>query len=134
MCSAESTCPSISVNKRSLNEQLRLAQRLCPIGKEACGGYKGPRSYECIDTSTTLDSCRILACSAHMKALLTQLTGGGCVFPLFGGNSTGRDCSVIPEAEITRCQESKCSVTACATGWNVSDDGESCIPHLESLD
>jgi len=107
-CFSGSICPSSSASRRSLEEQHRLGRRLCPVGKEPCGGYKGPKSYECIDITSTLDSC------------------GGCVFPLFGGNSTGRDCSIIPGAGSVRCHESKCAVMTCTSGWRVSEDGESC--------
>jgi hypothetical protein len=43
-------------SKRNVEEQFRF-RSLCPAGKEPCGGFMGPDSYECIDITTTLDSC-----------------------------------------------------------------------------
>jgi len=106
-------CPSgiTSSKRRSHLEQYSIVgqQSLCPNGMEPCGGYKGPTSFECVNTSIALDSC------------------GGCLFPLFGGESTGRDCSIIDGVEKVRCLDYKCSVTTCIADWNVSDDRESCV-------
>ncbi|KIM88148.1 hypothetical protein PILCRDRAFT_249027 [Piloderma croceum F 1598] len=96
-------------SKRNVEEQFRF-RSLCPAGKEPCGGFMGPDSYECIDITTTLDSC------------------GGCVFPPFSQSSSGKDCSTIPGVASVRCHQSMCMVKTCMTGWNVSEDGHSCIP------
>jgi len=111
-CVCSSACPSAVMRKRSHGEDLQMVigTRLCPSGQEVCGGFSGPKSYECIDTKTTLDSC------------------GGCVFPLSGRNATGTDCSAILGAANVRCIDSKCAVMSCMAGWNLPEDGQACIP------
>jgi len=104
---SHSACPSDVARKRNVNSQTTLG-RFCPLGQEACGGYSGPNSYECIDTRTTLDSC------------------GGCVFPIQGHEEGGTDCSVIPGVENVRCTNGQCSVMSCKLGWHVAADGQSC--------
>lgn len=51
-------CPSDTPSKRSIAEQYRMGQVFCPHGQVPCGGATGPKSYECIDTRRTLDSCK----------------------------------------------------------------------------
>jgi len=115
-CSTSSSCPSQAPSKRDLLGQVRMGTRLCPLGTEACNGFSGPRSYECIDVRTSLDSC------------------GGCVFPLPGKQFTGRsgtDCTTIPGVGSVQCRDSKCVVHTCLSGWDVSKDGDSCIIALD---
>lgn len=59
--------------------------------------------FECIDTTSTLDSC------------------GGC-----SSEGTGVDCSQIEGAEDVSCEVGRCVVRQCAKGWAVSGDEGSC--------
>jgi len=111
------SCPSNKPHsrKRSMEEQYALGHISCPDGKIPCGGLAGPTSYECLDTRTALDSC------------------GGCVFPLEGGNPTGRDCSAITGVRVVQCVDSRCAVGSCMPGWNVTTDASACAPSLNRL-
>jgi len=110
VCS-RSACPSgVVARRRSVDLQMTMGIRMCPFGQEACGGYSGPDSYECIDTKMTLDSC------------------GGCLFPVPGRKAAGTDCSAIFGAENVRCINGKCVVMSCMAGWSVEADRQSCTP------
>jgi len=102
---------------------IKRGAQVCRNGLMACG-VPGYNQWECLDTTTDLDSC------------------GGCVFPppsfIFSSLTTsqqsqissGVDCSLIPHVADVKCLESKCVVTKCNRGFTVSqDNGDSdCIP------
>ncbi|OCF78833.1 hypothetical protein I204_00777 [Kwoniella mangroviensis CBS 8886] len=75
-------------------------EKFCPKGLIACA-VEGWDSYECIDTSSELESC------------------GGCIYGEYGSffntTSTGTDCSALPGVSLGAgtCQVSKCQAHAC---------------------
>ncbi|RXK35720.1 hypothetical protein M231_07009 [Tremella mesenterica] len=78
----------------------------CPSPLTACSLDATPSahsSYECIDTTSTLDSC------------------GGCVF-----QGQGQDCTSIEGADEVSCIKGSCQVSSCLRGWEVNGNGTSC--------
>ncbi|GAA5952295.1 hypothetical protein JCM3765_001931 [Sporobolomyces pararoseus] len=65
----------------------------CPDGERACpiGGSTG---YECLDVTSTLDSC------------------GGCP-----GEASHVNCLALPGAAGVTCRESQCVIASCFPGW-----------------
>ena len=87
---------------RSLSQQKR---GVCPLELSACAvdpSAKRPL-FECIDTTSTLDSC------------------GGC-----SSEGTGVDCSQIEGADDVLCEGGRCVVRQCEKGWDVNGDGSAC--------
>lgn len=78
VCNGQCTrfpCPSaIPRSKRSQDLPWKMG-RLCPLGEDPCGGYSGPRSYECINTRTTLDSCKWIG---FLRVINPELTLINC--------------------------------------------------------
>jgi hypothetical protein len=60
--------------------------------------------YECLDTSTELESC------------------GGCA-----SLGEGTDCTAIPHAWNVACNRGKCEVSSCAPGYKLSNVGAICV-------
>ncbi|WOO85997.1 uncharacterized protein LOC62_07G009485 [Vanrija pseudolonga] len=92
-------------DKRRLGGSSRNA--LCPGTKEACLVYEGSGGFECLDTTSELESC------------------GGCRYGALGGNATavGEDCTVTPGAVegATSCISGECVAFACLPGWTLID-------------
>ncbi|WVF65355.1 hypothetical protein IAT40_000082 [Kwoniella sp. CBS 6097] len=95
-------------NMRARLEQLRWeSQRLCPGQMKACKLENMSDTYECVDTSSELESC------------------GGCIFGEFGKEASsaivGTDCSslrgVSPGAAT--CRDSVCEAYACKKGFEL---------------
>ncbi|GAA6021826.1 hypothetical protein JCM11491_001534 [Sporobolomyces phaffii] len=65
----------------------------CPDGERACplGDSNG---YECLDVTSTLDSC------------------GGCP-----GEAAAQNCLVLPGAAGVTCRNSECIIASCFPGW-----------------
>ncbi|KAF8872139.1 hypothetical protein CPB84DRAFT_1818103 [Gymnopilus junonius] len=78
---------------------------LCPAGLDACpvSGLTG--DYECLDTSSELESC------------------GGCTTL-----GQGQDCTAIKDAWNVGCDRGSCVVYTCAGGFKLSPDAKSCVP------
>ncbi|EJU00473.1 hypothetical protein DACRYDRAFT_23351 [Dacryopinax primogenitus] len=90
--------------------------RMCPKGLSLCGIQSSwsNTNWECIDTRSDLESC------------------GGCLVGVMGTSGTGVDCTAIEGVEDVACNEAKCQVFSCASGYRVSDCGTSCVrtaPH-----
>jgi hypothetical protein len=123
--------------KRSAQKTLRPSY-FCPKGFRSCPvygqGYKRSfvKSYECVDTSNSLESCG--GC-VHSDSLHGEVNMDG-----------GRDCSTIPNVDSVRCKEGRCLigqpsfwspwplslansflVELCVSGYTVSLDGTRCI-------
>ncbi|KAL1413824.1 hypothetical protein Q8F55_001608 [Vanrija albida] len=98
--------------RRRRAEQMRLAAQaktLCPGGRSACR-VPGSNDYECIDTTSELESC------------------GGCAYGDFVGNgtlATGTDCTAIPGVVRggVSCFRGDCVVTRCEKGLTLVDGG-----------
>ncbi|WVW79566.1 hypothetical protein I302_101535 [Kwoniella bestiolae CBS 10118] len=90
----------------------RESQTFCPKGAKACS-IPGRGSYECIDTSSELESC------------------GGCMSGEYHSSSNvtiGTDCSSLPgvaRGAIT-CYNSQCEAFACKKGYQLASG--LCVP------
>ncbi|EED80966.1 predicted protein [Postia placenta Mad-698-R] len=86
---------------------------LCKGGHKACGIPKESkgRSWECTDTMSKPDSC------------------GGCMVPspfTPYEPAAGIDCTVIENAINPTCEQGRCVITACASGYIPSPKGDAC--------
>ncbi|WVW79565.1 hypothetical protein I302_101534 [Kwoniella bestiolae CBS 10118] len=95
--------------RRNLKERLialrRQSQTLCPKAAKACS-VPGSETYECIDTSSELESC------------------GGCMFGEFQSSNNvtlGTDCSSLPGVArgAVTCYNSQCEAFACKKGYEL---------------
>jgi hypothetical protein len=64
-------------------------------------------NYECIRTSSDLESC------------------GGCAYPL-PGRKLGVDCSAIPNVGAASCSAGQCQIETCLRGF--VSNGSECVP------
>ncbi|GFZ45770.1 hypothetical protein JCM24511_03500 [Saitozyma sp. JCM 24511] len=78
----------------------------CNPGLTAClvPGGRANR-YECLDTTSTLDSC------------------GGCT-----SQGQGADCTALEGASDVQCLQGKCLISSCDKGWLLAFNGTMCIP------
>ncbi|KAK0437810.1 hypothetical protein EV421DRAFT_1907013 [Armillaria borealis] len=93
---------------------LTEAQATCKTGQSVCGvpSSKGKYDYECMDTSSALDSC------------------GGCTVPHPFGSaqpSHGANCNTIPYLVTGSCRAGRCVVDKCHMGYQPSKDQASCV-------
>ncbi|OCF40599.1 hypothetical protein I317_05609 [Kwoniella heveanensis CBS 569] len=95
-------------NLRARLDQLRLdSQKLCPGQMKACKLEDTSDTYECVDTSSELESC------------------GGCLFGEYGkdaSNSTiGTDCSTLHGVSLgaATCRDTVCEAYACKKGYEL---------------
>ncbi|KAI5885652.1 uncharacterized protein SCHCODRAFT_02681702 [Schizophyllum commune H4-8] len=121
ICCPPSGCPSAALtrpNKRRLSSRVTTyeeAQKTCRPRESVCGiaGHEGTLDFECVDTTSTLDSC------------------GGCVtphgFPAAAIQSSGVDCAALPNVVEVGCKASKCVVNRCKESFVPSSDGSRCI-------
>ncbi|KAL1738740.1 hypothetical protein HDZ31DRAFT_50520, partial [Schizophyllum fasciatum] len=119
-CRASQGCPSAGLSrpsKRRISSRITTyeeAKSTCGPRESVCGipGREGTFDFECIDTSSTLDSC------------------GGCVtphsFPVSGSQSLGVDCAALPNVIEVGCKASKCVVNRCKGAFAPSEDGSRC--------
>ncbi|KAJ7488305.1 hypothetical protein FB451DRAFT_1391250 [Mycena latifolia] len=88
-------------------------QRSCLPGWTACGVPGGSsRDWECLDTQHDLESC------------------GGCPFGTVSsltGESTGADCTVIPNVADVACVSGGCAIRKCLPGYKLSSSGDACV-------
>ncbi|KAG5645688.1 hypothetical protein DXG03_005526 [Asterophora parasitica] len=96
---------------------LAQAKVNCKIYESVCGiiGRENTQDYECVDTSSALDSC------------------GGCITPHpfyepYRVSSKGVDCGLLPGVIGARCQNSQCVISRCKKGLEPSADGTECVP------
>ncbi|WVQ93030.1 hypothetical protein IAU59_000094 [Kwoniella sp. CBS 9459] len=89
-------------------EQLRLeSQKLCPGQMKACKLEEMSDTYECVDTTSELESC------------------GGCLFGEFGKDDAispiGTDCSTLAGVSLgaATCRDSVCEAYACNRGYEL---------------
>ncbi|KAK6908396.1 hypothetical protein I203_102397 [Kwoniella mangroviensis CBS 8507] len=94
------------LEKMKRDEQLRL-NRFCPGGLQACVIPGSDDSFECIDTSSELESF------------------GGCLYGSYTNStaSAGVDCSIIPGAAFggATCSNGRCEISACREGFQLVD-------------
>ncbi|KZT02867.1 uncharacterized protein LAESUDRAFT_393558 [Laetiporus sulphureus 93-53] len=104
-------CGSFPNGCGSQSASRRKRAPTCASGLTACGVPGGSRGkgYECLDTTSELESC------------------GGCVvsspFSTPANAPLGRDCSAIPHVSSVLCAQSKCVVSACDTGYTADAIG-----------
>ncbi|OWZ61609.1 hypothetical protein AYX15_06199 [Cryptococcus neoformans] len=98
----------IQAQKRS--EMIRERQWDCPTGMNACNVNGVANSWECVDSTTDIESC------------------GGCTYGDYSpsGNaseSTGVDCTALPgvlRGSVT-CSGGRCNAFACKRGWTLQN-------------
>ncbi|WVR09768.1 hypothetical protein IAU60_006844 [Kwoniella sp. DSM 27419] len=80
---------------------------ICPDGKTACSVFAAAESFECIDTTTELESC------------------GGCMWGTYHNATAtpGTDCSALRGAALgaTTCNQGRCETYACRRGYILVD-------------
>ncbi|WWC62452.1 uncharacterized protein I303_105048 [Kwoniella dejecticola CBS 10117] len=96
--------------RRSLDDTEEIISRThkqhCPLGLTACLVQSQDESYECLDTSTELESC------------------GGCMYGQYGNTTAiaGQDCTNIGAAlGASTCVQGQCIASSCRTGWKLVD-------------
>ncbi|WVW84444.1 hypothetical protein I302_106478 [Kwoniella bestiolae CBS 10118] len=101
--------PSLADRRRRRLERMKREQlvmnRFCPSGLEACKVPGSEDSFECIDTSSELESC------------------GGCLYGSYTNAtaSAGIDCSILTGAALggTTCSAGRCEISACQDGFKL---------------
>ncbi|KAF8192972.1 hypothetical protein BJ912DRAFT_251831 [Pholiota molesta] len=96
---------------------LAQAKAACKPHEAVCGvsGGVGAFAFECIDISTTKDSC------------------GGCMVPhpfvdeAPGHQTVGKDCGNISNVKSSTCSAKKCIVHSCQNGWLPDPTKEECL-------
>ncbi|KAH8094606.1 hypothetical protein BXZ70DRAFT_348089 [Cristinia sonorae] len=116
ICGDFPSCPSAHP-KRELEMAKRYAT--CDKGFTACGvfgwpGMRASQAWECIDTTSDLESC------------------GGCAVPLTISSPQGIDCTAIPGVADVSCHAGSCMVHRCLPGYTPSHDRSFCI-HASNL-
>ncbi|OCH90062.1 hypothetical protein OBBRIDRAFT_826179 [Obba rivulosa] len=111
VCGEFKGCSSSSPKRR--DPQLRK-RAVCEDGLTPCGvyGWQGQRSsqaWECVDTTSDLESC------------------GGCAVPLHYASPHGIDCTALPGVADVSCNFGSCVVHRCLPGYQVSLDGTFCL-------
>ncbi len=112
------------------------AQATCKTGQSVCGvpSPKGKYDYECIDTSNTLDSCKLVSVGPT-HAVSNFLLGGGCTIPHPFGPAQpphGVNCNTIPYLVAGSCRAGQCVVDKCHAGYQPSKDQPSCVKAVGS--
>ncbi|WWD10341.1 hypothetical protein V865_008476 [Kwoniella europaea PYCC6329] len=101
--------PSAFVKRQQAKHRLVNRDGLCPIGSTACLLADSGSSYECLDTTSELESC------------------GGCVHssitPLANTTAGGVDCTSLPGVAPNgvTCLEGRCNVYDCDDGYELKD-------------
>jgi len=90
-----------------MKAQKQKQVQFCPSGLSQCPVKGVLGEYECIDTTSELESC------------------GGCA-----SVGKGKDCNTIAYATTSSCLGGVCVVLACDSGYKISADGESCVSPL----
>lgn len=102
--------PSPKPGDRYHNDKKRRSLKArtspCPNNLDACPVSGPGGDYECLDTTTELESC------------------GGCT-----SLKQGQDCTKIEGAWNVGCNQGSCVVYTCAGGYRIGADGKSCVPY-----
>ncbi|KAL1405703.1 hypothetical protein Q8F55_007373 [Vanrija albida] len=104
----DATCKCVVPSSAVKRRDAEFVKNLCPNTMKACRidseelGFNG--RFECVDITSNIESC------------------GGCV-----GEGAGQDCTAIEGASDVSCVQSKCVVSSCQRGWELSADGR-CTP------
>ncbi|EMD32530.1 hypothetical protein CERSUDRAFT_87858 [Gelatoporia subvermispora B] len=111
VCGDFKGCASSGPKKRDTQIRKRA---VCEDGLTPCGvfGWQGQRSsqaWECVDTTSDLESC------------------GGCAIPLHYASPHGIDCTALPGVADVSCNFGSCMVHRCLPGYQVSLDGTFCL-------
>lgn len=77
---------------------------LCPGSMAACPIEGSAGLFECLETSSDLQSC------------------GGCI-----ALGHGKDCTTLPGARWMGCNSGQCEVYSCKKGWRRSADRSACV-------
>jgi len=72
--------------------------------------------WECIDITRHVRHC------------------GGCKKPMYGSETFGQDCTLIPGQKSVECRQGLCVVTQCQTGWLMSLDRKRCREDFDEGD
>lgn len=123
MENAAGTACVLAPSAKNQKKRAQAGQGLCPKGETACpiigaasfGAFvnssdrlkdfaKSAGGYECIDTSSDLESC------------------GGCA-----SLGTGSDCTRIAHSADVGCSSGKCVLLSCSKGYTPALDAGSCI-------
>lgn len=108
-------CPS-QVPLVKVTKKRRSMSSLCDAGLEVCGApgsAYGGRGWECVDTTSDLESC------------------GGCTVAApfaLGDPLRGTDCSAIPHVNEVECRKGQCFISSCLSGFSLSTSNTSCVP------
>ncbi|WVQ70289.1 uncharacterized protein L199_008515 [Kwoniella botswanensis] len=101
--------PSAFVKRQQAKLRLSNRDELCPMGSTACLLDDSEPSYECIDTTSELESC------------------GGCIHssitPLVDSPGGGVDCTSVPGTAPNgvTCLEGRCIVYDCDHGYELKE-------------
>ncbi|GFZ45620.1 hypothetical protein JCM24511_03348 [Saitozyma sp. JCM 24511] len=97
--------------RERLEQEALLKHAHCPNGLTACNVEGAPDAFECIDTSTELESC------------------GGCMYGAYNNAtaSAGVDCSTLAGVPLgaSTCTRGECEVFTCDKGYELI--GGNCI-------
>ncbi|PPQ68127.1 hypothetical protein CVT24_002953 [Panaeolus cyanescens] len=126
-CGLYKACPSGHVKR-----ELSGTARRCPYGLTACGiPGRGLQSWECVDTRSDLESCKINVLplsSTQLISIGSSSIGGGCMLsldPLYP-EGNGVDCSAIRGVSDVSCVRSRCVVHRCMPGFKPTPYGDNC--------
>ncbi|KAH7103603.1 hypothetical protein BKA62DRAFT_695870 [Auriculariales sp. MPI-PUGE-AT-0066] len=113
ICPAETVlCNGVCTFACATYHVRRQMYPLCRRGESLCGVWGRPSVGECLNLRSNLESC------------------GGCVTPLPGQASAGKDCSMIPGVADVRCIHGECAVSRCRRGWSLAALGDGCVEDL----
>ena len=73
----------------------RSGLEACPLSSAGQSPVLASQSVECLNTQADLESCKLRTLLRGCETLMTNLLGGGCLFPVPGGKQ-GVDCSSLP--------------------------------------
>lgn len=71
----------------------------CPNGERACPVGNAGNGWECLDTTSALDSCACIISSRSEQSLTVRFTGGGCLVAESLGSPIGQNCASFATIE-----------------------------------
>ncbi|GAA5935684.1 uncharacterized protein JCM15063_001772 [Sporobolomyces koalae] len=100
-CGSAGTCELAAVPSGRARARRNLSNRsLCPTANEEACAVEG--GFQCIDTTSNLENC------------------GGC-------GSLGTDCTALEGVASVSCEQSSCSIWACADGYTFDAESQACV-------
>ncbi|KAJ7182715.1 hypothetical protein C8R43DRAFT_11326 [Mycena crocata] len=135
-CGASAVARSVRSRETRITT-LEHAQKICGPKKTVCGVAhpKSELDFDCVDVTRDFDSCAYSFILFFVFLRQHFLLGGGCVtahpFQPKSGVPTGTDCGRISNALEVSCQESKCVVQRCMSGFAVR--GDECVPSSQKV-